>query len=314
MWPGPPNSGFVGPIVIAMMRRMKIVKTVARSRPLQSLWRNLLKASVGSMRGQDGVASQSIWRKCHAICLEQLGFGSGAQVGDSGERSALIAIGRRLPSKPVIFDVGANVGSYTRMVLSLIPEARIFAFEPSPFTLKKFQENVGSRENVRVFNLGMSDKEGAAILHADAPGSGGASVYHRRLDHFGIEAGHEESIALTTLDGFCAAQGIEAIDFLKLDTEGHELAVLGGGKEMLSSGRVKAIQFEFGGANIDSRSFFQDFFYLLNPAYYLYRIRNDALMRIGAYRETDEVFVTTNYIALSRQHFKDVDADIILSE
>ena len=49
------------------------------------------------------------------------------------------------------------------------------------------------------------------------------------------------------------------IDFFKIDVEGHEMDVLKGIGDKISN--IKLIQFEFGGCNIDTRCFFQDFWY-----------------------------------------------------
>jgi hypothetical protein len=55
---------------------------------------------------------------------------------------------------------------------------------------------------------------------------------------------------------------------------GHELQALEGAAELLRAGRIRAIQFEFGGANVDSRTFFRDFWNLLYGrfGYSLYQI------------------------------------------
>ena len=53
----------------------------------------------------------------------------------------------------------------------------------------------------------------------------------------------------------------QEIDIMKLDVEGHELDVLEGSRKTINS--IKLIQFEFGGCNIDSKTFFQDFYYFL---------------------------------------------------
>jgi hypothetical protein len=112
---------------------------------------------------------------------------------------------------------------------------------------------------------------------------------------------HTEEITLKKLDDFCDDKGIEYISLLKLDVEGHEFRVLKGAENLVSSSSIDLIQFEFGGCNIDSRTYFQDFFYLLNPCYKIYRILKDGIIAIEDYKETCEVFTTTNYLAISRK-------------
>jgi hypothetical protein len=86
-----------------------------------------------------------------------------------------------------------------------------------------------------------------------------------------------------------------------MDVEGNELKVLNGSKGMLNEGKIDFIQFEFGGCNIDSRTYFQDFFYLLKERYRIYRIIGDGLYEIRQYREQFEIFTTTNFFAERKQ-------------
>lgn len=155
--------------------------------------------------------------------------------------------------------------------------------------------------NVHLFNFGLGEKEESATLFFPKAGSGIASVYRRRLDHFGTRMDHAEEIKLTTLDSFCNENNIEYIDFLKLDVEGHELSVLRGGSDMIGSDSIARIQFEFGGCNIDSKTYFQDFYYLLSKSYHIYRILKYGLYKINGYRETEEIFTTTNFLAVLRK-------------
>ena len=70
---------------------------------------------------------------------------------------------------------------------------------------------------------------------------------------------------------------------------------------MVDAAAIDYIQFEFGGCNIDSRTYFQDFFYALDPKYQLHRMVRNGLVPIKRYRETQEIFMTTNFLAISRE-------------
>jgi len=124
--------------------------------------------------------------------------------------------------------------------------------------------------------------------------------HNRRLSHFDIDLNYKELIHLESLDNFCKDKGINHINFLKLDVEGHEYKVLQGAKDLIGKNSIDFIQFEFGGANIDSRTYFQDFYYLLTPYYKIYRILKDGLIAIDTYKEIYEIFLTTNFLAISK--------------
>jgi hypothetical protein len=96
-------------------------------------------------------------------------------------------------------------------------------------------------------------------------------------------------------------KNVEKIHFLKLDIEGHELKALNGVKEMIGNRKIDFIQFEFGGCNIDSRTFFQDFFYLLKDNNTWYRILKNGLFEIPEYKETCEIFITAYYLAIIKE-------------
>jgi len=56
-----------------------------------------------------------------------------------------------------------------------------------------------------------------------------------------------------------------------------------------------------GGANIDTRTFFQDFWYFFAKHNYdLFRITPFGVQKIDEYKERDEFFSTTNFIAIRR--------------
>jgi len=137
-------------------------------------------------------------------------------------------------------------------------------------------------------------------LYSNETGSGLASIYKRNLDHFDIAMNIEEKVTMRTLDSFCEENNIQKIHFLKLDVEGNELKVLDGAKNMVQAGAIDHIQFEFGGCNIDSRTYFQDFYYLLSGRYEIYRILKNGLFLIERYKETYECFITTNFLAIRK--------------
>lgn len=58
------------------------------------------------------------------------------------------------------------------------------------------------------------------------------------------QASRRIGVHCTTLDRFCADNGIDAIDVLKIDTEGFELEVLKGAQDVLNRRRIRFIYAE----------------------------------------------------------------------
>ncbi|MFW9973615.1 MAG: FkbM family methyltransferase [Candidatus Odinarchaeota archaeon] len=243
---------------------------------------------------------QRLLEEIHKITLMGMNYGWGTEVSQSGELIVLKILRSIYRNHPlIIFDVGANIGDYTTEVLKTFGNSvKVYAFEPSSISFKKLKENLNGI-NVELFNLGLSDRNETRALYVEGV-SGGGTVYNRRLDHIGVKMDKIEDIELRKLDDFCKENVINRINLLKMDIEGHEIAALNGAREMLESGSIDFVQFEFGGCNIDSHTYFQDFFYLLNPRYRIYRIIKSGLVEISLYKETYEIFTTTNYLAISR--------------
>lgn len=220
----------------------------------------------------------------------------------SGEEAFIRRIAAwRKQSPLVVFDVGANVGAYSRLVSEQAPEAAIYAFEPHPQTFRELTEDA-ARHGYRAFNLGLSDVAGSQKIYdyADRGGSQHASLYQAVIEdlHHGVAAAWD--VQLTDLDTVCREQGVDRIHLLKIDTEGNELKVLQGAREALAEGRIEVIHFEFNGMNVVSRVFFRDFYQLL-PDFDFYRLLPDEMVAIGAYDPLMcELYGFQNVVAVHR--------------
>jgi len=248
---------------------------------------------------------QPFWEFMLDVTLYGMNIGPASLPRYSGETYLLKNLSRILQKKEnsviTVFDVGANIGDYALETYSILETAvRIFCFEPSKATCEMLRENTRSIGPIVVYPHGFSDKEEEIELFSDKQGSGLASLYDRRLDHLGTHLLNREMVRLSTIDRFCRENNIMSINLLKVDVEGHEYKVFAGAAEMLEANAIDMIQFEFGGCNIDSRTYFRDFYYLLNPKYRLYRLAVDGIVPIDIYNEKYEQFRTTNFIAIHR--------------
>jgi len=233
--------------------------------------------------------------------LKLMGIGSGAGVIATGESKAVELLSR-FEEPHCIFDAGANAGRYLKMVYSRInkKEFEIHSFEPCRHSFELLIQSAPADSRIILNNLGLGKREGEETIYYNKEGSTLASLSKRRLDHFGINFDKSEKIRLTTVDNYCASKNIKRIHLLKLDIEGHELEALEGAKRMFNEGNIDMTVFEFGGCNIDSRTFFQDFFYFFKSLNMkIYRITPSGfLLPIEEYKEEYEQFITTNYLAV----------------
>jgi FkbM family methyltransferase len=203
-----------------------------------------------------------------------------------------------VPAGAVVFDIGANTGEWTRELLRQRPDvAAIYAFEPSRHNWAAV-EAIGD-PRIRLVKAAVSDRTGSATLHTCAPGSPLATLAVRRLDHMNIAFDQSETVPTLTIDGFLATERIAEIAFAKLDIEGFELMALQGAAQALAAHRIRALAFEFGGCNIDTRTYFRDFWHLLTGfGYSLHRIApGGRLWPVPAYTEAHECFLISNFLA-----------------
>lgn len=253
--------------------------------------------------------TQQFWERLNALSLSGMNIGDSSSLSNSGELWVIDRLAQHaLDSAPTIFDVGANVGDYSLQVLSRCPAARLYCFEPSRKTFQLLSQNLADYKNAHLYNFGLGDKEESVTLYSDAETSGMASVYQRQLEHINVRMDWTEQVSLKTLDEFCRAQGVEHINLLKIDVEGHELNVLKGAQRLITSAAIDLIQFEFGGTDIDSRTFLKDFFNILRPNYRICRILKDGVSPLGAYQERFEIFVYSNFLAVSEEVYSSFNA------
>jgi len=228
--------------------------------------------------------------------LRNIGFG----VDDpniNGEHDLLRNI---IKPNQVIFDVGANVGTWSSEVLAINEDAQLYAFEPV-FMIFQDLNNKVKAKNFYCFNIGFSDKVEHKIMYyyPDVPAM--SSVYRRSaLIEKDKQIKPIETVMQTqTIPYFCLNNNIKEIDLLKIDTEGSEYDVLYGSIDMLKEGKIKSIQFEYGECYKDSRTTLMQIWRLLMEYdYSLYRIIKQGLIHISFFESYLENYKYSNYFAV----------------
>jgi FkbM family methyltransferase len=200
----------------------------------------------------------------------------------------------------VLLDVGANHGAYARLLHTLAPRARVIAFEPHPTTFAHLQRFLSDQPAIELINKAVGAAAGEVRLYdfQEEDGSTQASLSASAVALYSDKV-VEHAVTCTTIDAFMQDNGIERIDFLKIDTEGHDLSVLQGAARALREGRIGLIQFEFIPANIATGVTMRQFFEIL-PRHRISRLcLNGALRPFKQYDvKRCEIYVTHNLIAV----------------
>lgn len=145
----------------------------------------------------------------------------------------------------VFFDIGANTGQTAAAALKNFPAAEVYAFEPHEPSFLALKNGI-SNPRCKPFNLALSDKSGQASFFA----YGNTALCNSLVEdsQYAAHSHHPAKVVTVeceTLDNFCKTQGVERIDVLKVDTEGHDLAVLRGAEKVLNEHRVRFLYIEF---------------------------------------------------------------------
>jgi len=127
----------------------------------------------------------------------------------------------------IVFDIGANVGAHALQLAKTVGNnGMVWAFEPTEYAYKKLTRNTALNLalNIRTARVALSDhnKEKQQIeFRSSWPTTGKRNDYPC-------------SVNFIKLDTWCYDQGINRVDFIKLDVDGNEHSVISGAKELLT--------------------------------------------------------------------------------
>jgi FkbM family methyltransferase len=130
------------------------------------------------------------------------------------------------------YDIGANTGYYGVMAAYLgNGTVQTFSFEPLAECVWSIEQSskLNSLESkIRIFQTALGDKPGSATLYV----SGSGSTLHQ--DFLGNTDAPQQTVPVEALDNVVAKHALPNPDFIKIDVEGHELAVLRGAEKTVS--------------------------------------------------------------------------------
>ena len=184
----------------------------------------------------------------------------------------------KLADEAVILDVGANVGIMSLKFASKAPNGKVYAFEPTHYALQKLKRNLSlNREIAEVIvpvNSFVSCKEKKPeSIKAFSSWKIDKKIGDDQHPVHGGRAMSSEGVPTTTLDDFVKDQKLDRVDFIKIDTDGHEFEVLSGALQLIQDFQPLII-FELGQyvmeergiSFMDYKQFFRDLNYSMADA------------------------------------------------
>ncbi len=126
---------------------------------------------------------------------------------------------RKLVLGNVVIDLGAHIGTFSRVASKAVGgSGQVIAFEPNPRNHRMLDQATASLENVVIYQLAALNINSRMPLWRNKGNSGGHSLFDK----------HEESDTVSTINIGAFVLGMERPpDFIKIDTEGSELSIVG---------------------------------------------------------------------------------------
>lgn len=201
----------------------------------------------------------------------------------------------------VLLDVGANLGDWTAYALAHIDRhwgsdcpVSIIAFEPDPAAAEHLRHRFQARREVRIEQIALSSRSGTAAFFRTGSARGTNSLYPASNEPLDIL-----SIRTEAVSSYCANRGIDRIDLMKVDAEGHDCEVILGAKELLQTERITLLQFEYNHRWIFARRFLKDVFEIIGSLpYSLGKLQSDHVLIFDAWHFELERFFEGNYVLI----------------
>jgi FkbM family methyltransferase len=155
-----------------------------------------------------------------------------------------------LSGAPVCLHVGASDGRHSYVMLQVAPKARIIAFEPSAFTFEVLKTCLawhGMGDRVTPVHAAVADKPGELLLVTPRKTSGRMGRAYAYVADAAPEGAVRPDVQdsgvevqptpVVALDAYCAQNGIDQVDFIRMDIEGAEQLALEGAQSLIDRDR-----------------------------------------------------------------------------
>lgn len=144
-----------------------------------------------------------------------------------------------LSTKPVILDIGANLGLFSLSYAAMFEKAEIHSFEPIPFIYDYLKQNLEKNpqlsHNIHVHNLGISNCNERKQLSIPIPEQHDRYRSETDIRHYSVLGRGKKKFdaEFVALDTWVEHNRLTAVDFIKIDVEGYEYPVLEGASKSL---------------------------------------------------------------------------------
>lgn len=209
-------------------------------------------------------------------------------------------------SHPIILDVGSNRGDWAKETIKYLSASRIYCFEIIPGVRTLLSESLGRYPNIEIVDYGLSDHNGDVVVQWNATNDETSAICPRNPDSLDDEWANMSmykpiNCKVQTGDQAMSMLKLGRIDIIKIDVEGHEVEVLKGFENLLSSPtkKPKLIQLEYGTTYLPPKHTLSEVYELLEKnGYVIGRLYTNGV-DFKSYNVKDDNFRMGNYIAIN---------------
>lgn len=152
------------------------------------------------------------------------------------------------PDQPqIIYDIGANVGTWTLLAKACFPQATIHAFEPLVMHHELFELAMHNITNITLHKIALGSSPGKLNMQVASfsDASSLLEIAEATQQMFGITKDREEKVTVVTLDDYVSTNGLPLPDLIKLDIQGYELKALRGAYKCLNHAKFLISELSF---------------------------------------------------------------------
>ena len=213
----------------------------------------------------------------------------------------------KIPPDARILDIGGNIGAMALQYAQIAPEGKIISFEPTHYAVQKFKRNLALNpalnnriELEQCFISSKSDRQ--PLIKAFSSWKVDGTKEEKHPVHLGT-AKPTEGVPAYTLDDYCQnREELKHIDFIKIDTDGHEYEVFKGAYKTIARYRPQII-FEVGQYVMKEKSIDFEFYYeyFTNLNYALYDTKKCKAIDMTNRKQLIPSLGTTDIIAIPKE-------------
>lgn len=226
-----------------------------------------------------------------AASLDRLAFLSLHRLGLMGQAEDRLLRKLVHPGMQIV-DVGANIGLYSLLLARLTGNAgHVYSFEPEPNLFATFSENCAANKmpNITPFQCAAGSATRRAAFSRSAFNSGNNSVTPSSVAAVEVQIVRVEDLL-----------PIQAVDFVKIDVQGHELPALRGMERLLKASDAVRVMFEFWPAGLRRAKTEPDALlgYLSDLGFIIYSTEDSKLTEVTDSAKLTEALGGTRYTNL----------------